>query len=57
VVDSPKAENDVPVEENSISSNDKFKDWNVETLNDEVSTDENQIEEVSNNESNTYKES
>lgn len=57
VVDSPKAENDIPVEENSISSNDKFKDWNVETLNDEVSTDENQIEEVSNNESNTYKES
>ncbi len=50
VVDSPK-------EENSISSNDKFKDWNVEALNDEVSTDENQIEEVSNNESNTYKES
>lgn len=57
VVDSPKVENDVPVEENSISSNDKFKDWNVEILNDEVSTDENQIEEVSNNESNTYKES
>ncbi|HCO73700.1 MAG TPA: cell division protein FtsH [Clostridium sp.] len=57
VIDSPKAENDIPVEENSISSNDKFKDWNVETLNDEVSTDENQIEEVSNNESNTYKES
>lgn len=57
VVDSPKAENDIPVEENSISSNDKFKDWNVEALNDEVSTDENQIEEVSNNESNTYKES
>ncbi|MGN9162597.1 ATP-dependent zinc metalloprotease FtsH [Clostridium sulfidigenes] len=57
VVDSPKAENDAPVEENSISSNDKFKDWNVETLNDEVSTDENQIEEVSNNKSNTYKES
>ncbi|KEZ87667.1 cell division protein FtsH [Clostridium sulfidigenes] len=57
VVDSPKAENDIPVEENSISSNDKFKDWNVETLNDEVSTDENQIEEVLNNESNTYKES
>lgn len=57
VVDSPKEENDIPVEENSISSNDKFKDWNVEALNDEVSTDENQIEEVSNNESNTYKES
>lgn len=57
VVDSPKAENDIPVEENSISSNDKLKDWNVETLNDEVSTDENQIEEISNNESNTYKES
>lgn len=57
VVDSPKAENDIPVEENSISSNDKFKDWNVEALNDEVSTDENQIEEISNNESNTYKES
>lgn len=57
VVDSPKEENDIPVEENSISSNDKFKDWNVEVLNDEVSTDENQIEETSNNESNTYKES
>ncbi len=57
VVDSPKEENDIPVEENSISSNDKFKDWNVEDLNDEVSTDENQIEEISNNESNTYKES
>ncbi len=57
VVDSPKEENDIPVEENSISSNDKFKDWNVEALNDEVSTDENQIEEISNNESNTYKES
>lgn len=57
VVDSPKEENDIPVEENSISSNDKFKDWNVEALNDEVSTDENQIEEVSNNESNTYRES
>jgi len=57
VLDSPKEKNDVPVEENSISSNDKFKDWNVETLNDEVSTDENQIEEISNNESNTYKES
>ncbi|WP_346894452.1 ATP-dependent zinc metalloprotease FtsH [Clostridium sp. UBA7503] len=56
VLDSPKEKNDVPVEENSISSNDKFKDWNVETLNDEVSTDENQIEEISNNESNTYKE-
>ncbi len=39
VVDSPKEENDIPVEENSISSNDKFKDWNVEALNDEVSTD------------------
>lgn len=57
VVDSPKEENDIPVEENNISSNDKFKDWNVEALNDEVSTDENQIEEISNNESNTYKES
>lgn len=57
VVDSPKEENDIPVEENSISSNDKFKDWNVEALNDEVSTDENHIEEISNNESNTYKES
>lgn len=57
VVDSPKEENDIPVEENSISCNDKFKDWNVEALNDEVSTDENQIEEISNNESNTYKES
>lgn len=57
VVDSPKEENDIPVEENSISSNDKFKDWNVEALNDEVSTDENQIEEISNDESNTYKES
>lgn len=57
VVDSPKEENDILVEENSISSNDKFKDWNVEALNDEVSTDENQIEEISNNESNTYKES
>jgi len=56
VLDSPKEKNDVPVEENSISSNDKFKDWNVETINDEVSTDENQIEEISNNESNTYKE-
>lgn len=58
VLDSPKEENDVPVEENSVSSNEKFKDWNVETLNDEVSTDENSIEEkTSDNESNTYKES
>ncbi len=58
VLDSPKEENNVHAEENDISSNDKFKDWNVEALNDEVSTDENQIEEeISNNESNTYKES
>ncbi|WP_346940705.1 ATP-dependent zinc metalloprotease FtsH [uncultured Clostridium sp.] len=58
VLDSPKEENDVPVEENSVSSNEKFKDWNVEALNDEVSTDENPIEEkTSDNESNTYKES
>ncbi|WP_346916196.1 ATP-dependent zinc metalloprotease FtsH [Clostridium sp.] len=58
VLDSPKEENDVPVEENSVSSNEKFKDWNVEALNDEVSTDENPIEEKTlDNESNTYKES
>ncbi|WP_346930794.1 ATP-dependent zinc metalloprotease FtsH [Clostridium sp.] len=57
-LESPKEENDVPVEENSVSSNEKFKDWNVEALNDEVSTDENPIEEkTSDNESNTYKES
>jgi cell division protease FtsH len=58
VLDSPKEENNVHAGENDISSNNKFKDWNVEALNDEVSTDENQIEEeISNNESNTYKES
>lgn len=58
VLDPPKEENNVHAGENDISSNDKFKDWNVEALNDEVSTDENQIEEeISNNESNTYKES
>ncbi|MEW8995986.1 ATP-dependent zinc metalloprotease FtsH [Clostridium sp.] len=58
VLNSPKEENDVLVEENSVSSDEKFKDWNVEALNDEVSTDENPIEEkTSDNESNTYKES
>jgi len=62
--DAEKEKLDIPREEINAStesnnnSNDKFRDWNVDTLKDEVPTDENQKEEnTSDNESNTYKES
>jgi cell division protease FtsH len=57
-LDISKEENNILSEENTINPNDKFKDWSVEALNDEVSTDKNSVEEnTSDNESNTYKES
>ena len=57
-LDISKEENNISSEENTINPNDKFKDWSVEALNDEVSTDKNSVEEnTSDNESNTYKES
>lgn len=57
-LDISKEENNISSEENTINPNDKFKDWSVEALNDEVSTDKNLVEEnTSDNESNTYKES
>lgn len=58
ISDSQGEESNVSVENSNNNSNDKFKDWNVEALKDEVSTDDNLNEEVtSGNESNTYKES
>ena len=55
-LDFSKEKTDVSTEENN--SDDKFKDWNVEALKDEVSTDENEKEgNASDNQSNTYKES
>lgn len=55
-LDFSKEKTDVSTEENN--SDDKFKDWNVEALKDEVSTDENEKEgNTSDNQSNTYKES
>jgi cell division protease FtsH len=55
-LDFSKEKTDVSTEESN--SDDKFKDWNVEALKDEVSTDENEKEgNASDNQSNTYKES
>lgn len=53
-----KEKTDVSTEESNSDPDDKFKDWNVEALKDEVSTDGNEKEvNASDNQSNTYKES
>lgn len=55
-LDFSKEKTDVSTEESN--SDDKFKDWNVDALKDEVLTDENEKEgNASDNQSNTYKES
>lgn len=56
--DEEKEKLDSPREESNNNSSDKFQDWNVEALKDEVLSDDNQDESITlDNENNTYKES
>ncbi|MFR1709918.1 MAG: ATP-dependent zinc metalloprotease FtsH [Clostridium sp.] len=56
--DEEKEKLDSPREDSNNNSSDKFQDWNVEALKDEVLADDNQDESITlDNENNTYKES